>query len=326
VRERFLRRDVCVLGDHPLRLSIVTRLSKAWYGRDLDRRDEPPSSRGAAVVAFACTSLWTLVTQQGRRRCAVRQIETMSDAVVGEQDRHVRAARTFVQIVDSLVDKFDVVDLLTQLASSATNLLDVSAAGILLVDERGELCVIAASSEQVRLLELFQIQNEQGPCLDAYRTGAVVADHDLGPHSQWPEFAQDCVAAGYPSVCAIPLRLRELTIGCLNLFVTQRRPLLDGDVALARALADVATITIVQDQAMRAAAAREIRLRHALTSRIVIEQAKGMIAERAHLDMEQSFKRLREHARTNNLGLTAVAAAIVTGKLPIAQLNEGRRT
>ncbi|MCU1501974.1 MAG: hypothetical protein JWM12_1328 [Ilumatobacteraceae bacterium] len=248
----------------------------------------------------------------------------MSQHAQPAEDRRALAALTFVELVDTLVDEFDVVDLLTTLALRCIDLLGVAAAGILLVDEHSHLRVVGASSEQIQLLELFQIQNEQGPCLDCYRTGVTVTNADMAAGSPWPLFASECIDAGFPSVAAVPLRLRDLTLGCLNMFMSEPRPMTDTDIALARALADVATIAIVQDQLIRAAAVREGHLQHALNSRVVIEQAKGMISERAQIDLDQAFSRLRNYSRSNNRGLTAVATAVVAGTLPVGALGPRR--
>jgi GAF domain-containing protein len=232
-------------------------------------------------------------------------------------DRQTLTANTFVELIDTLVDDFDVIDLLTVLASRCVRLLDVAAAGILLADTAGHLRVMAASTEQIAVLELFQVQNEEGPCMECFRTGQVVAAADLTAGSEWPRFAAESVAAGYPSVCALPLRLREVILGCLNLFLTDPVPLTRADIDLAQALADVASIAIIQDQAARDAAIREDRLQHALNSRIAIEQAKGMLAEHGNVDMDEAFKRLRRYARNNNIGLTEVAESLVSGRLDI---------
>ena len=226
-------------------------------------------------------------------------------------------ATTFVEIVDALVGDFDVIDVLTRLTARCVELLDAAAAGILLADSDGQLCVVGASTEQIHLLELFQIQNDEGPCLDCYQTGEVVLHSDLDAAPPWPAFAAECTKAGYRSVCAVPLRHRAHTLGCLNLFMSEPGGLTDQDIALAQALADVASITIVQDQAIRDAAIREGHLQHALTSRIAIEQAKGMLAERNNIDMNEAFSRLRSYARSNNLGLTNVAEAIVGGTIAV---------
>jgi GAF domain-containing protein len=240
-----------------------------------------------------------------------------SDAELRPADREALTSATFVEIVDTLVDNFDVIEVLTLLTSRSVELLGAAAAGILLADERGQLRVIGASTEEVQLLELFQIQNAEGPCLDCFRTGALVCNNNLEGETSWPQFAAESVRSGYTSVCAVPLRLRELTLGCLNLFMSKPVGLPDAEIALAQALADVATIAILQDQAARQAAVREGHLQHALISRIVIEQAKGMIAERTGVDMDEAFNRLRSYARNHNRGLTGVAEDMVGGTLPV---------
>lgn len=235
-------------------------------------------------------------------------------------ERQALTAITFVEIVDTLVGDFDVIDVMTALTSRVVELLDVSAAGILLADTDGYLRVIGASNEQVNLLELFQIQNDQGPCLDSYTTGTVVANARLDLDSPWPQFAAASVRAGLPSVCAVPLRLHERSLGCLNMFRSEPSPLTDSEISLAQALADVASIAIVQDLATRRASVREGELQHALDSRVIIEQAKGMIAATAAVDMNEAFRRLRLFARGNNRGLTDVAKDLVEAKLHPAAL------
>ena len=209
--------------------------------------------------------------------------------------RQALAATAFVEIVDTLVDDFDVIEVLTRLTSRCVEVLEVAAAGILLADEHGRLRVIGASTDAVQLLELFQIQNDEGPCLDCYATGAIVCNDDLERATPWPRFAVESIRNGFSSVCAVPLRLREMILGCLNLFLSDPVGLSDAEIVLAQALADVASIAIVQDQATRQAAIREGHLQHALSSRIVIEQAKGMIAERVRVDMDEAFNRLRAY-------------------------------
>jgi GAF domain-containing protein len=238
-----------------------------------------------------------------------------------DSNREVLTASTFVTLIDTLVDEFDVIDVLTVLTSRSVELLGAAAAGILLADASGGLRVMAASSEQIVLLELFQIQNEQGPCMDSYRTGEVVVNADLRSPSPWPQFAVESVNAGYPSVCAVPLRLRSNILGCLNLFMSEPLPLSEADRHLARSLADVASIAIVQDQAARDAATREGQLQHALNSRIAIEQAKGMLAEHVGVDMDEAFTLIRTFARNHNRGLSEVAASLVSGSLDIAQVH-----
>lgn len=203
--------------------------------------------------------------------------------------RQALTGRAFVELVETLVGDFDVIEVLTGLTTRCVELLGAGAAGILLADSDSTLRVVGVSNEQVRVLELFQIQNEQGPCLDCYRTGSVVTNADLNDGSPWPEFAAVSVAEGFPSVCAIPMRLATINLGCLNLFMSEPVRLSEADVALAQALADVASIAIVQNQTNRQATVREDHLQHALRSRIVIEQAKGIIAERDQIDMDAAF-------------------------------------
>jgi GAF domain-containing protein len=247
-----------------------------------------------------------------------------NDAEVRAMNRQALTATTFVEIVDTLVDDFDVIEVLTVLTSRSVDLLDVAAAGILLADNDRHLRVIGASTEQVGLLELFQIQNDEGPCLECFHTGIVVQNSDLTAESEWPSFAAESIRSGFVSVCAVPLRLKDLILGCLNLFISEPVGLSEAEIALAQALADVASIAIVQDMATREAAIREGHLQHALNSRIVIEQAKGMIAERAGVDMDDAFARLRSFARNNNRGLTEVAEGLVDGSIAVDVLSERR--
>jgi GAF domain-containing protein len=243
----------------------------------------------------------------------------------GHVVREALAAATFVEIVDTLVTDFDVIEVLTLLSSRCVEILGAAAAGILLADSAGHLRVIGASSEQIEILELFQIQNDDGPCLECFNTGQVVLNGDVRSGSRWPEFAAESVTAGFPSVCAVPLRLNALTLGCLNLFLAEPAPLSPQDVALAQALADVASIAIVQDRATRDAALREGQLQRALDSRIAIEQAKGMIAERNNVGMDEAFARMRAFARNSNRGLTEVAASLVAGTIPLNSLSAASR-
>jgi transcriptional regulator with GAF, ATPase, and Fis domain len=223
-------------------------------------------------------------------------------------------SEAFVALADSLVADYDVADLLHRLADHCVTLLGVSAAGLLLTDQRGSLQVVAASSETSRVLELLQLQHDQGPCLDCYRTGVAVAvpDVDLAA-DRWPIFAAETRAAGYRAVHALPMRLRNDVIGTLNLFGTG--PLDRAEVRIGQALADVATIAILQERAIRHQEMLAEQLQHALTSRIVIEQAKGVLAERGNLDMDEAFTRLRRHARNTNSRLTEVARGVVDGTL-----------
>ncbi len=229
---------------------------------------------------------------------------------------------TFLQLADTLVADFDIIDLLTMLADRCVELVDADAVGILLADKGGNLRVMAASSEQARLLELFQLQNEQGPCLEAYTSGEPANCTELREAlERWPRFTPYAVGAGFEGVYALPLRLRDSIIGALNLFRIQAGTMPAADVKLAQALADVASVAILQDQATRETLVRDIQLRSALDSRVVIEQAKGMLSERTGMDMAEAFNLIRHYARASNLRLTGVAEQIVAGTLSLDTLN-----
>ena len=226
-------------------------------------------------------------------------------------------AKTLVELADNLVTEFDVVDLMSLLADRSVELLDASAAGLMLVDSRGSLQVMAASTEAVHLLELFQLQNEEGPCLDSFQSGRPVTAYDLHEENRWPRFSVEAVAAGFRSVYAFPMRLRNQVIGALNLFRTGASRLNESDVLLAQAMADVATITVLQERVTRDAHALSEQLQFALNSRIVIEQAKGVVAEQAGVPVEEAFVLLRTHARRNNRRLTELADDVINGRVSI---------
>jgi GAF domain-containing protein len=238
--------------------------------------------------------------------------------------REALLARTLVELADTLVEEFDVVELLTLLADRCVEVLDVSAAGLMLVAPEGDLRVMASSSEAMRLVELFELQSDEGPCLDCYRTGEPVVNQRLAAvDTRWPRFAPVALEAGFQSVHALPMRLRGVIIGALNLFRADEGAMEDADVAAAQAFADVATIAILQHRAVLEAQVLNEQLNHALNSRIVIEQAKGVLAERAGLDMEQSFARLRNYARQHNLRLVNVAQDVIDGTLTTGALDSG---
>ncbi|MDQ6909375.1 MAG: SpoIIE family protein phosphatase [Actinomycetota bacterium] len=236
--------------------------------------------------------------------------------------REALLARTLVELADTLVDDFDVVELLTLLTDRCVEVLDVAAAGLMLGYPGGDLRVMASSSDAMRLLELFELQSSEGPCPDCYRTGVPIVNHRLDPSGgPWPRFGPRALEAGFRSVHALPMRLRDVTIGALNLFRTDEGALNDADVLAAQALADVATIAVLHHRAVSDTKVVNEQLHHALNSRIVIEQAKGMVAERAGLDMDHAFSALRNHARSHNLRLVGVAHDVIDGALPAASLR-----
>lgn len=231
-----------------------------------------------------------------------------------ERDEHIIHA--LVDIADNLVDSFDIVELLTKLADRCVEILGISAAGVMLAVPPGELRLIASSSEAMQVVELFELQIREGPCLDAFHSGEPV-DHETldSEHQRWPRFSKVAREAGFRSATALPLRLRDSTIGALNLFSFDEQPMDERDVLVARGFADLATISVLQHGVASEAHRVNDQLSHALVSRIAIEQAKGVIAERAGVGMDEAFSRLRTYARSHSTRLAEVARAAVDGTL-----------
>lgn len=239
--------------------------------------------------------------------------------------RETMLAKAFVELADSLVTDFDVVDLLTTLADRCVDVLDVDAAGLMLLSPDGELRVMASSSAAMRVLELFELQSHEGPCLDCYRTGQAVVNHDLSSvDERWPRFRAEALQAGFRSVHALPMRLRGQIIGAVNLFHIEPGAMRESDVAAAQALADVATIAILANRAARESQVVTEQLTNALDSRVLIEQAKGMVAERLKLGMDDAFNTLRSHARNHNLKLSALAKDVIEGAVPPSALDHAQ--
>ncbi|MEU4292441.1 GAF and ANTAR domain-containing protein [Kribbella sp. NPDC026596] len=230
-------------------------------------------------------------------------------------DRRVR--EVFIELVDTLVEDFDIIDFLDRLAERCSELLGVSACGILVVDHRGALNLVAASTEEARLVELIQLQNSEGPCLDAIATGQPVHADLRAGDPRWPQFAAAAVAAGYFSVQALPMRLRDTVLGAVNLFGPATVPLDDATIALGQALADAATIGIVHQRAVARHEVVTEQLQTALNSRIQIEQAKGFLSHSLGIGVDEAFNALRSYARANNRRLTAVADEVVQDRIAI---------
>ena len=226
-------------------------------------------------------------------------------------------AEAFVELADTLVDDFDLIDFLHQVTVRCAEVLNVAAVGVLLADQQGTLQAMAASTEATRLIELLQLQTNQGPCPECFHTGQPIAVADLAAAAdRWPRFTERARQVGFASVHALPMRLREDIIGALNLFDTKAGALDSHTVRLGQALADVATIGILQARAIHYRDALAEQLQTALNSRVIIEQAKGVIAERRRIGMDQSFTLLRSMARSSNRRLSDLARAIVDGSEP----------
>ncbi|MDO0934401.1 GAF and ANTAR domain-containing protein [Streptomyces sp. DG2A-72] len=230
-------------------------------------------------------------------------------------------AKTFVELADNLVADFDLIDFLRLLTDRCVSMLDASAAGVLLADRDGKLRVMAASDEQVRLLELFQLQNDEGPCLECFHTGTQVIVPDLTLEvDRWPRFVTAAHRSGFGAVQALPMRLRDEVVGALNLFRSAPGPFDPAATLIAQALADVATISLLQQRSIHRSTVLNEQLQTALNSRVLIEQAKGKLAERQSIDMEQAFTTLRGYARAHNRRLSDLARAFIDDSEPLPGL------
>ncbi|MCA2214171.1 GAF and ANTAR domain-containing protein [Jidongwangia harbinensis] len=232
-----------------------------------------------------------------------------------------RLAAIFVEVADTLVDDFDLMEFLHMLADRATDLVGAAAAGLLMADAHGRLEYMAGSNETVKLVELFQLQNQEGPCLEAFATGAPVINVDLGQAgARWPRFAPRATAVGFLSVHAFPLRLRQQVIGAMNVFGDRRGGDFTGaDVPIMQALTDVAAIGLLQERAVRHGEILTEQLQGALNSRIVIEQAKGAVAQAAGVSVDEAFRTIRAYARRHNRRLTDVAHDVVAAPDAVAR-------
>jgi transcriptional regulator with GAF, ATPase, and Fis domain len=246
---------------------------------------------------------------------------------MADNNRERDLTDAFVSLASALAAGYDVVDLLSTLTSTCARLLDVAAAGILLADRSGALHVLAASSEETRHLETFQLQRAEGPCLDCYATGSSVSVPDLAEESErWPQFVAAADLVGFRSVHAVPLRLGEVTLGAMGLFGSAVGALNADDLRLGQALADVATAALIQDKTAADTATVNDQLQTALTSRVSIEQAKGILAQHGDLDMNRAFAVLRSYCRDHNLRLAEVAQLIADRALPAKEVLEYAQT
>lgn len=240
--------------------------------------------------------------------------------------REQRIIETFVELANTMVEEFDVVEFLHRLAARCVELLDCTEVGLLLVDAGGELRVMASSSERSEALDLLQSQNEQGPCFECYHTGEPVFSEDLTADAgRWPIFAPMAVDKGFRSVQAVPMRVRGETVGALNLFRAAVGHMAESDMPLGQGMADIAAVALLQERAVREARSVVEQLQGALSSRVIIEQAKGVLAERADIGVDAAFARLRAHARTHNRRLSDVARELIDGDLDAGALASDAR-
>ena len=229
---------------------------------------------------------------------------------------------TFVELADTLVEGYDVIEFLHMLAQRCVEVLGVAEAGVVMADSHGNLRTLASSSERMLHLELIELQRQDGPCLDCCRDGIPVEEHDLAAATgRWPLFTPPALEAGFLSVYALPLRLRSDRLGALNLFADRRSGLADGDQRLGQALADVATIGILHARLLHEREALTDQLQIALNSRVALEQAKGVVAEQAGVDVDKAFQLLRGYARHNNRYIGEVVADVINRRLAAGDLR-----
>jgi GAF domain-containing protein len=241
----------------------------------------------------------------------------------GDVAREAVLARAFVRLADTLASDFDIVDFLHGLSADSVEILRAEAAGVMLADPRGGLRLIASSDERMRLLELFELQDAEGPCLDAFSSGRAVQASAANGRARWPVFATRASGEGFQVMCAVPLRVRTHVIGALNLFRGSDEPFTGIEMEIAQAMAEMAAIGLIQERALRERNLLTEQLQAALSSRVVIEQAKGMLAEYLTVTVDDAFKLLRIYARDHNRKLSQVASDLVDREIPSAAL--GRR-
>lgn len=236
-------------------------------------------------------------------------------------DQALLVAQSFVTLADTLVDDFDVVELLGRLVTECVGLLGADAAGILLINQHRVLELVASSDEASRLMEVFQLESHSGPCVDAVQTGEPVLITNLEAlRRRWPAFGAAVEGVGYSSVYAFPMRLRAETIGALNLFNSGTSTLSAFDQRLAQAMADIGTIGILQHRALTRSSDLADQLQLALNTRISIEQAKGVLAEYGGVHMDEAFHAIRAFARENRLKLSDVARSLISRELDPARV------
>ena len=239
--------------------------------------------------------------------------------------REQRLVQVFVEVADTLVEEFDLVEFLQTLTERCLEMVDADAAGLLLSDQRGGLQLVTATDEPSRLLELFQLQADQGPCLDAFASGRQrVNIHLAAERERWPDFVDTALELGFETSHALPMRLRGEVVGAMNLFTSSPAELSADHVAVAQGLADLATIGLVHERTLRDQVALSEQLQHALDSRVLVEQAKGVLSARSGTSVGEAFAVMRGHARRSGRTLASVARDVVDGSDEVAPLWQAR--
>lgn len=232
-----------------------------------------------------------------------------------------RLTRVFVELADTLIDEFDALDFLSVLTERSVELLGADAAGVILIDAHGVLHVVASTSDRAQLLELLELQNDEGPCLDCLQTGHVVVNVGLTEaRERWPRFTDALGEVGFQAAHAIPLRLRDSVVGAMNLFCVGDSPLSDDDIAVGQALADIATIGLLQERAVRQAGLIASQLQSALDNRVLIEQAKGVLLASAGIELDDAFQLMRAYSRRHNVAVKDTARRVAERSLTADEL------
>jgi GAF domain-containing protein len=235
--------------------------------------------------------------------------------------REDRIVATFVELADTMIDNFDVVEFLHRLVERSVELLDCTEVGLLLANAAGRLQVMASSGERSEALELLQSQHEEGPCFDCFHSAQLVFSENLAAdRERWPRFVPAAVGAGIGSVHAIPMRVRGESVGALNLFRSRVGRIAEGDLTLGQGMADIAAVSLLQERAVRETRGVVAQLQSALNSRVLIEQAKGVLAERAQISVDAAFAMMRTYARAHNRRLSDAARDVIEGNLDAREI------
>lgn len=240
--------------------------------------------------------------------------------------RETRLLEAVVSLVDSLLEDFDVVELVTDLTRQCAQLLDVASAGLLLAGPDGQLRLVTATSGRTAELELFQLQTHEGPCLECYRTGRQLSVADLRTAARrWPGFVEAARRQGFASVHAIPMRAAGTVIGALGLFGVTPGELNPLDLAVGQTLAHVATVAILQQHGP-APETVSIRLRDVLRQQVLVEQAKGLVHDALRVPLDEAATLLRAYARRHHRHLTDVCETLVSDRGQRPMLLAGLRS
>lgn len=236
---------------------------------------------------------------------------------MNEMSREQRINEAFVKVADTLMNSYDVVDLLATLVDECVDLLDIEAGGLLIADDAGDLQLIASSSEDAEFVEVMQLAAGAGPCVECYETGESLSVGDIGTAEKWPEFREEALQRGFLSVHAVPMRVRGELIGAMNLLGAQKGEMSERDARLAQALADVSVIGILQERSLREPRMIKDQVQFALDTRVVVEQAKGVLAQKRSVGMNEAFQMLRGHARENKMPLRSVAEKVIDRSIDV---------